>query len=161
MPSHCAHHPPHAGGGGGEADKEHSTVGGHSGHEDPVKPEDTSSGGEGFSSSHDPESASNHEHRGHEHGHHEDGDDEHGGGNEHGGHSHHHGGGTERPMFATVTVAVCHCGAGCVLGDIIGEWIVYGANATINGRTLWVEYLIGAPSGSLLAFNCSANVLPS
>ncbi|KAK3115343.1 hypothetical protein LTR53_005428 [Teratosphaeriaceae sp. CCFEE 6253] len=51
-------------------------------------------------------------------------------------------GGTERPMFATVTVAVCHCGAGCVLGDIIGGWIVYGANATINGRTLWVEYLI-------------------
>lgn len=51
--------------------------------------------------------------------------------------------GSERPMFATVTVAVCHCGAGCVLGDIIGEWIVYGADVTINGRTLWPEYLIG------------------
>ncbi|KAK4551711.1 hypothetical protein LTR86_010947 [Recurvomyces mirabilis] len=141
MPSHCAHHPPHAGG-GEEADKEHSTVGGSNDHEDPVRPEDTPSGGEGFSSSHDPESASNHGHSGHEHGDHGDRDDEHGDGNEHGGHSHHYGGGTERPMFATVTVAVCHCGAGCVLSDIIGEWIVYGANATINGRTLWVEYLI-------------------
>lgn len=46
-------------------------------------------------------------------------------------------------MFATVTVAVCHCGAGCVIGDIIGEWIVYGAGVTINGRSLWPEYLIG------------------
>ena len=25
MPSHCAHHPPHAGGGGGEAEKPHET----------------------------------------------------------------------------------------------------------------------------------------
>ncbi|KAF7198637.1 hypothetical protein HII31_00376 [Pseudocercospora fuligena] len=40
----------------------------------------------------------------------------------------------ERPMFATITVAVCHCGAGCVLGDIIGEWIVYGAGITISGH---------------------------
>ena len=55
---------------------------------------------------------------------------------------HHHGGG-ERPMFAIITVAVCHCGAGCVLGDIIGEWIVCGTGASINGRTLCLEYLIG------------------
>ena len=54
-----------------------------------------------------------------------------------------HGHGGERPMFATITVAVCHCGAGCVLGDIVGEWLVYGTGATINGRMLWVEYLIG------------------
>jgi hypothetical protein len=46
-------------------------------------------------------------------------------------------------MFATITVAVCHCGAGCVLGDIVGEWLVYGTGATINGRMLWVEYLVG------------------
>lgn len=60
-------------------------------------------------------------------------------------HHHNHGGG-DRPMFATITVAVCHCGAGCVLGDIIGEWIVYGANVTIRGRSLWAEYLIGTQS---------------
>ena len=56
-------------------------------------------------------------------------------------HEHQHGG--ERPIFATVTVAVCHCGAGCVLGDIIGEWLVYGTGAAINGESLWVNYLVG------------------
>lgn len=46
-------------------------------------------------------------------------------------------------MFATVTVAVCHCGAGCLLGDIVGEWLVYGTHATINGHHLWVSFLVG------------------
>lgn len=58
-------------------------------------------------------------------------------------HHHQHHASGERPLFATVTVAVCHCGAGCVIGDIIGEWLVYGTNATINGRPLWPAYLIG------------------
>jgi hypothetical protein len=49
----------------------------------------------------------------------------------------------ERPMFATVTVAICHCGAGCVLGDIVGEWLVYGTGAMIRGEQLWVNYLVG------------------
>lgn len=54
-------------------------------------------------------------------------------------------------MFATVTVAVCHCGAGCVIGDIIGEWIVYGTAVSINGRSLWPAYLIGELPYSLLS----------
>ena len=58
------------------------------------------------------------------------------------GHEHHHMS-TDRPMFATVTVGVCHCGAGCLLGDIVGEWLVYGTGARIRGRMLWVEFLIG------------------
>lgn len=59
-------------------------------------------------------------------------------------HSHHHHGG-DRPMFATVTIGVCHCGAGCVLGDIVGEWILYGTNAAIGTppRLLWIEYPVG------------------
>jgi hypothetical protein len=57
-------------------------------------------------------------------------------------HAHMHGGG-DIPMFANVTIAVCHCGAGCVLGDLIGEWIVYGTGLTINGRDIWPEWLIG------------------
>ena len=71
--------------------------------------------------------------------------DEHGhGGSEEemSGHEHYHMS-SDRPMFATVTVAVCHCGAGCLLGDIIGEWLVYGTGAQISGRVLWAEYLIG------------------
>ena len=64
------------------------------------------------------------------------------GGGEHEHHMHH---GSDRPMLATVTIGVCHCGAGCVLGDIVGEWIVYGAGLAIGSppRALWVEYLIG------------------
>merc|ERR1712227_1071718 len=47
-------------------------------------------------------------------------------------------------MFATVTVGVCHCGAGCVLGDIVGEWLVYGTNAAFGSppRLLWAEMLV-------------------
>lgn len=47
-----------------------------------------------------------------------------------------------RPFWATVTSGVFHCGAGCVLGDIVGEWIVYGTGATISGRMIWPELLI-------------------
>jgi len=48
----------------------------------------------------------------------------------------------DRPFFATTTIAVCHCGAGCLLGDIVGEWLVFGTGAQINGRDLWVEFLV-------------------
>jgi len=59
-----------------------------------------------------------------------------------GGHAQMHHMMNDRPMFATITVAVCHCGAGCLLGDVVGEWLIYGTNASINGRTLWPEFLI-------------------
>lgn len=57
-------------------------------------------------------------------------------------HSHMHHNDPNRPMFATITIAVCHCGAGCLLGDLIGEWIVFATNASINGKGLWVEWLL-------------------
>jgi hypothetical protein len=50
---------------------------------------------------------------------------------------------TDQPMFPTVTIAVCHCGAGCLLGDIVGEWLVFGTNATLGGRSIGPEFLIG------------------
>jgi len=53
-------------------------------------------------------------------------------------------GGANVPVFAVVTIAVCHCGTGCLLGDLIGEWIVFGTNAAINGRSIWVEFLLGS-----------------
>ena len=59
----------------------------------------------------------------------------------------------ERPMFATITIAVCHCGAGCLLGDIVGEWLVYGTNARIDSRSLYPCFLIG--KDSILLFICS------
>lgn len=33
-----------------------------------------------------------------------------------------------------------HCGAGCTLGDVIGEWWVYAAGFTIAGSMLFAEY---------------------
>ena len=49
----------------------------------------------------------------------------------------------DQPMFPTVTIAVCHCGAGCLLGDIVGEWLVFGTNATLDGKSIGPEFLIG------------------
>jgi len=59
----------------------------------------------------------------------------------------------ERPMFATITIAVCHCGAGCLLGDIVGEWLVYGTDAQIDSRSLYPCFLIG--KDPTLLFICS------
>lgn len=47
-----------------------------------------------------------------------------------------------RPFWATVLIGVSHCGAGCVLGDLVGEWLVYGTNVMINGQNMWPELLI-------------------
>ena len=60
-----------------------------------------------------------------------------GGGGGHGCHSD-----PPRPMWATILIGVSHCGAGCVLGDLVGEWLVYGTGAMINGHDVWAELLI-------------------
>jgi hypothetical protein len=41
-----------------------------------------------------------------------------------------------------VADAVSHCGAGCTLGDIIGEWIVFATGWTIAGATLYAELIL-------------------
>jgi hypothetical protein len=46
-------------------------------------------------------------------------------------------GGPPRPFWATLMIGISHCGAGCVLGDVIAEFIIYGSGATINGRDIW------------------------
>ncbi|MCJ1435792.1 hypothetical protein MMC27_005167 [Xylographa pallens] len=48
----------------------------------------------------------------------------------------------DRPTWATVMIGVFHCGSGCVLGDLVGEWLVYGTGASINGSGLWVSLLV-------------------
>lgn len=49
----------------------------------------------------------------------------------------------ERPMFATLMIRVCQSGAGCVFGDMIGEWCIYGIGTPLHGRGLWAEFLVG------------------
>lgn len=51
-------------------------------------------------------------------------------------------GGEREPEWHGVFISASHCGAGCALGDLIGEWLVYAGALTIAGVTLWPEYLI-------------------
>jgi len=47
-----------------------------------------------------------------------------------------------KPRWATTAVGVSHCGAGCTLGDIVAEWLVFALGLTIAGEALYPE-LIG------------------
>jgi hypothetical protein len=46
-----------------------------------------------------------------------------------------------QPYWQVVFKGTTHCGAGCTLGDIIGEWGIFIAAATLAGITLWPEYI--------------------
>ncbi len=35
---------------------------------------------------------------------------------------------------------VSHCGAGCALGDVLSEFLIFALALTIAGTTLWAEY---------------------
>ena len=48
----------------------------------------------------------------------------------------------ERPFWQKAFLATTHCGAGCTLGDIIGEWSVFAAGATIAGSALLTDYVV-------------------
>jgi len=52
-----------------------------------------------------------------------------------------HGDPPEKPRWATTTIGVMHCGAGCTLGDIIAETGIFLLGITIAGRAIWAEYL--------------------
>lgn len=40
-----------------------------------------------------------------------------------------------------ISEADTHCGAGCTLGDIIGEWLVFVLAITIAGKALFADYV--------------------
>ena len=44
-----------------------------------------------------------------------------------------------QPAWRSASLAVSHCGAGCTIGDIVGEWAVLAAGVTIAGKSLWVD----------------------
>ena len=44
--------------------------------------------------------------------------------------------------MAGVAVSATHYGAGCTLGDIIGEWVVFAGSLTIAGAALWPAYML-------------------
>jgi hypothetical protein len=45
------------------------------------------------------------------------------------------------PFWKTIIVEATHCGAGCVLGDIVAEFTVALTGFTIAGSTLYAEFL--------------------
>jgi hypothetical protein len=45
------------------------------------------------------------------------------------------------PFSVSVGISDTHCGAGCALGDVISEWVLFAVGATIAGVALWPEYL--------------------
>jgi hypothetical protein len=52
-------------------------------------------------------------------------------------------GGSERevnaPSLSEAMVSATHCGAGCTLGDIVTEWVIFVTGATILGSALWAS----------------------
>jgi hypothetical protein len=46
-----------------------------------------------------------------------------------------------RPRWATMAIEVSHCGAGCTLGDLISEWVIYAFALAVAGRVLFAEYI--------------------
>lgn len=52
------------------------------------------------------------------------------------------GGKPERPFWQKTFLATTHCGAGCTLGDLLGEWSVFAAGATIAGSALLTDYIV-------------------
>lgn len=47
-----------------------------------------------------------------------------------------------KPMWGSVLVGDTHCGAGCTIGDFIGEWIVFLSGLTIGSSRLWADYTL-------------------
>lgn len=46
------------------------------------------------------------------------------------------------PTPEQVAVAVTHCGAGCALGDIVGEWWIFGTGLVLAGGELGTRLLL-------------------
>ncbi len=43
------------------------------------------------------------------------------------------------PRWVVLSKAVMHCGAGCTLGDIAGEWLVHSLGLSIGGKALLAD----------------------
>jgi hypothetical protein len=46
----------------------------------------------------------------------------------------------DKPRWATTVVGVMHYGAGCTLGDIIAETVLFLLGVTIAGQAIWAEF---------------------
>ncbi|MFA3872563.1 DUF4396 domain-containing protein [Streptomyces sp. MMCC 100] len=46
------------------------------------------------------------------------------------------------PEWDVQSKAISHCGAGCTLGDIGAEWLVYAASLTLAGKALYADFAL-------------------
>ncbi|MFF0668708.1 DUF4396 domain-containing protein [Streptomyces tendae] len=46
------------------------------------------------------------------------------------------------PQWDVQSKAISHCGAGCTLGDIGAEWLVYAASLTLAGKALYADFAL-------------------
>ncbi|MEW9585054.1 DUF4396 domain-containing protein [Paraburkholderia sp. DGU8] len=49
----------------------------------------------------------------------------------------------DRPMWQATFSGASHCGAGCALGDFVGDWLAFGLSLTVFGSDLLGKILIG------------------
>ncbi|MGQ7932424.1 DUF4396 domain-containing protein [Paraburkholderia sp. D1E] len=49
----------------------------------------------------------------------------------------------EKPMWQATFSGASHCGAGCALGDFVGDWLAFGLSFTLFGSDLLGKILIG------------------
>ncbi|MEU4679036.1 DUF4396 domain-containing protein [Micromonospora sp. NPDC023737] len=54
-----------------------------------------------------------------------------------------------RPRQIAILTGLCHCGAHCILGVILGELVVSFSGVSVRGETLWANY-ISDYSGALV-----------
>ena len=47
----------------------------------------------------------------------------------------------QKPFWAIVAIGVLHCGAGCTLGDIIAEFVIFFAGLAVAGSVLRAEFI--------------------
>ena len=47
-----------------------------------------------------------------------------------------------KPFWQSTFVATSHCGAGCTLGDTVGEWSIFLAGVTLFGSTLLTAFVV-------------------
>jgi hypothetical protein len=48
----------------------------------------------------------------------------------------------DKPFWQGVLTGATHCGAGCALGDVIGEWLVFAATLSLFGSVLLAKFVL-------------------
>jgi len=50
--------------------------------------------------------------------------------------------GMDKPFWQSAFISTTHCGAGCAVGDIIGEFAIFFFAIKLFGLTLWTSYFV-------------------